>query len=139
MFFFFWLMFAAVVGVFAANRGRSGFGWFLLSLVISPLLGFLFVAVSKNLKEAASVASSSQGVPGPDTHVRCSACAEWVLPMAAVCKHCGANLVPDPDFDQRKAAAAQAISAEDNRNLVAGVSTVAIVIAVVALIAKCSG
>ncbi len=45
-----WFAFSVAAGIFAANyRNRSGFGWFLLSLVISPLLGFVFAAVSKTL------------------------------------------------------------------------------------------
>jgi hypothetical protein len=34
---------AIVVGVAANTRGRSGFGWFLLALVISPLIAGLLV------------------------------------------------------------------------------------------------
>jgi hypothetical protein len=33
-----WIAFAVVVGVVASMRGRVGFGWFLLALVISPLI-----------------------------------------------------------------------------------------------------
>lgn len=50
--FFLWIVLSIAAGVFASNhRNRSGFGWFLLSLLISPLLGFVFVAVSKKLPE----------------------------------------------------------------------------------------
>ena len=40
---FFWFGFAIIVGVAANTRGRSGFGWFLLALIISPLLAGLLV------------------------------------------------------------------------------------------------
>src|SRR5262245_61220731 len=42
-----WLVVAIIVGVAAAKRcNRSGFGWFLLSVVISPLLaGLLLIAL----------------------------------------------------------------------------------------------
>jgi phosphotransferase system glucose/maltose/N-acetylglucosamine-specific IIC component len=33
-----WLFFAIMIGAAASSRGRSGFGWFLLAAVISPLL-----------------------------------------------------------------------------------------------------
>jgi hypothetical protein len=36
---------AIVIGVAASYRGRSGFGWFLLSLVISPILTGLLLFV----------------------------------------------------------------------------------------------
>jgi ribosomal protein S27E len=82
---FFWIIFAIAVGVWASNRGRSGFGWFLLSLVITPLLGFIFVAVSRDL--------SPEGIQTNDaTRVKCPACAELVMPDAIKCKHCGETL-----------------------------------------------
>jgi hypothetical protein len=45
-----WLVFAVVVGVAADHRGRSGFGWFLLSVFISPLLAVLFLIALPNLR-----------------------------------------------------------------------------------------
>ena len=48
---FFWIAFCLAVGMFADNRGRSGIGWFFFSLFLSPLLGFIFVAVNSNVKE----------------------------------------------------------------------------------------
>lgn len=49
-----WLFLAAIVGVFASQRrNRSGFGWFVLSLLISPVLAFLLAAAMKaNTKPA---------------------------------------------------------------------------------------
>ncbi len=38
-----WLGLAMIVGVAANTRGRSGIGWFFLSIVISPLLAGLLV------------------------------------------------------------------------------------------------
>jgi hypothetical protein len=49
--FVFWLAFSVIVGVFASQRrNRSGFGWFVLALLISPVLAFLLCAA---MKEAA--------------------------------------------------------------------------------------
>lgn len=46
--FFFWVMLSIAVGVFHKNyRNGSFITFFLLSLVISPILGFVFSAVSK--------------------------------------------------------------------------------------------
>jgi hypothetical protein len=47
--FLFWILFSIAVGILASNRGRSGIAWFFLSLLISPLLGLIFVLVTKNL------------------------------------------------------------------------------------------
>jgi hypothetical protein len=41
----FWFVVSLLVAVFASSRNRSGFGWFLLSLIISPLITFLFLAI----------------------------------------------------------------------------------------------
>ncbi|MCG7328031.1 hypothetical protein [Achromobacter sp. ACRQX] len=84
---FFWLLFALVVGIVASGRGRSGFGWFILACLISPLLAGIFLLVSANLATKAER-------PNPSTHVKCPDCAELVLAEAKVCKHCGCKLVP---------------------------------------------
>ncbi len=44
-----WLMLALLVGLLANSRGRSGFGYFLLSTVLSPLLGVIILLVVPNL------------------------------------------------------------------------------------------
>jgi hypothetical protein len=49
---FAWIAFAVVVGVAASTRGRVGYGWFLLSLVISPLIvGPLVLALPRQYAE----------------------------------------------------------------------------------------
>ena len=84
-----WLIFAIVVGVGADSRGRSGIGWFFLSVLISPLLAFVLLVLLPSLKSAGGA-----GAPTPETHVKCPDCRELVLKDARVCKHCGCRLVP---------------------------------------------
>lgn len=100
-----WLLFSVAVGAFASGRGRSGFGWFALSALISPLLGFLFCAIAADLK------NPGHGGKLPATHVKCTACAEPVLREATKCKHCGSAITPQPvDITaSRKTAAKQEI------------------------------
>ena len=38
-----WLLFSGIVGVAANARGRTGIGWFLLSVIVSPLLALILV------------------------------------------------------------------------------------------------
>jgi hypothetical protein len=38
-----WLLFSGIVGVAAKARGRTGIGWFLISLIISPLFALILV------------------------------------------------------------------------------------------------
>jgi hypothetical protein len=45
-----WFIFAVIVGVAASSRGRSGFGFFILSLVFSPLIGIILVMAMPNVK-----------------------------------------------------------------------------------------
>jgi hypothetical protein len=44
-FFIAWIVVAIIVGVVANSRGRSGFGWFVLAVVVSPVIAFLLVIV----------------------------------------------------------------------------------------------
>lgn len=44
-----WCVMAVLVGIAADRRGRSGLGWSLLSLLISPLLAILFLLVMRNI------------------------------------------------------------------------------------------
>jgi hypothetical protein len=38
-----WVFFSAIVAVAAKARGRTGVGWFLLSIIISPLFALILV------------------------------------------------------------------------------------------------
>lgn len=85
--FIFWLLLSGGVGAVASARGRSGVGWFFISAIISPILGFVLAVILPNRK--------MQGVqPSPETHVKCPDCRELVLNDARKCKHCGCSLVP---------------------------------------------
>ena len=90
-----WIVASLAVGIFAGGRGRGSGTWFVISLLLSPLLGFLLCAASKDLKAEAEK-------PSDLTHVRCPACAEWVRPEASVCKHCGAARTPDHGYAARQ-------------------------------------
>lgn len=70
-----------------------------MACVISPILAGVFLAVTKNLEKAKPAIE----VPTDATHVRCGSRAEFVLPEAVKCKHCGAALTPDHQFRQRTA------------------------------------
>jgi hypothetical protein len=86
---FFYILLSIAVGILASNRGRSGFLWFVLSIFLTPLVGFIFALVSKNLAD-----DSQNDEPDFSTHVRCPDCRELVLKGARKCKHCGCILVP---------------------------------------------
>ena len=118
---FIWFVFAIAVGIWASNRGRSGFGWFLLAVVISPLLAGILLAVTKNRAGSDTIST----LPSERTHVRCPQCAEFVLPEAKKCKHCGAELNADETLRQRVAENAKRQTSEDLKNLLIGIAFIA--------------
>jgi hypothetical protein len=77
-----WAVFAIVVGIGAKAKGRSGFGWFLLALLISPLVAGLIILGSSNLAEE-EVAEQVRG-----NSKTCPRCAESVKLAANVCRYC---------------------------------------------------
>lgn len=85
-----WIVFAIVVGVAASGRGRSGFAWFLLAVVFSPLLMAVLLALLPKLING----SSAEELAAADARqrVKCPECAELILREAKVCKHCGARV-----------------------------------------------
>lgn len=85
--FVFWILLSIIVGVAASSRGRSGFGWFLLSLFLTPVLMLILVLVLPRR-------GLSADAPSPDTHIKCPDCAELIKKEARVCKHCGCRLAP---------------------------------------------
>jgi hypothetical protein len=87
---------SVAIGIWASNRGRNGLGWFGLSLILSPLLACVFLAVTKNLSHKNSNSNLNE------VYVRCSKCAEFVLPQANICNHCGSNLGPNFNYLENK-------------------------------------
>lgn len=44
-----WFFLSVAVGLYATNhRNRSGLGWFLIAVLISPLIAFILLLVMKN-------------------------------------------------------------------------------------------
>ena len=85
---FFWFAFSMLAGWIAEQKGRSGVGFFFLSIILTPLIGLIAAAViSKNEAALADVALRDGKMR------RCPDCAELVLIEAIKCKHCGSPLL----------------------------------------------
>lgn len=81
------------IGLLASSRGRSGFGWFILSLVISPIITLILILLMDDLSELKS-SRYLDDIPNPDTHIRCPDCRELVRNEAKKCRFCGVSLIP---------------------------------------------
>lgn len=47
---FMWLAVSVMVGALAAGKGRSGIGYFFLSIFLSPIVGLIAVAIAGEKK-----------------------------------------------------------------------------------------
>jgi hypothetical protein len=63
-----WLVLAVVVGVAANSRGRNGFGWFVLGIVISPLIAGLLLAILPDLRTRALLEKMTGAVDDEALH-----------------------------------------------------------------------
>lgn len=70
-----WVGFAIAVGVLASNKDRSGIGWFLLAVLVSPLIAAIVLLIA-----------------GEGRAHRCPFCAEKIKKDARLCPHCRSDL-----------------------------------------------
>ncbi len=128
-----WVLFAGAVGLLAKQRGRGPLAWTLIAVVISPLLGFAVLMMSKDLALAEALDTVTHDMDL--THVKCPHCAEYVLPEANVCPYCRGKLVPNPEFVKQrlaeKLAEEEELQAGRQYNFIIGVGIV-IAISIVA-------
>lgn len=90
-----WLALSVVAGIVAGAKGRNGFGYFVLSLLLSPLIGLILAAALPRLNAPAPVVISPPA-PDPRRTRPCPECAEPILREARKCKHCGSSVTPEP-------------------------------------------
>lgn len=92
--FLLWIGASIVVAIGASNRGRGGFGWFLLSMIFSPLLTLVALLLLPKIDPDAPVLADDPS-DSEATHRRCPDCREIVRRDARKCKHCGSALEPE--------------------------------------------
>jgi hypothetical protein len=56
-----WLVFAILVGIAASSRGRSGFRWFCLAVLLSPLITIFVLLVLPDLQVRDMLAELRRG------------------------------------------------------------------------------
>ena len=78
-----WVIVSLIVAVVANGKGRSGVGFFFLSLITSPIIALIILLVVGEGPGPLAANSSAR---------KCPYCAELVKKEAIVCKHCGKDL-----------------------------------------------
>jgi hypothetical protein len=78
----FWVLVSGGIGYLASQRGRSWFGYTAVSLVLSPILGYVILVMTTS---------------GEAGRVKCPACAELIRPDASVCRFCRAEIRHNSD------------------------------------------
>lgn len=86
-FFVAWLWLSWLIAIYASEKGRNGFGFFLLSLFFSPLAGVLVAILAGENKQKIESAMIYEGILKP-----CSYCLEPVKKTATKCRHCGSEI-----------------------------------------------
>lgn len=100
-----WIGGSIIVAFIAMARGRTGLGFFLLSLLISPLIAFIAVLVAKNGDQIDQEEARTHGTAG--AYRKCPSCAEAVRREAIKCRFCGVELTPEPTDAEYMAAKAK--------------------------------
>lgn len=111
-FFLAWIVLAPLVGLFASSRGRSGLGYFLLALLLSPLLAFIVLLVTKDLNQVAQEEAARRAEAEKREHLRhevhernfperVSSLADALMKLA---KLRDAGVLTDQEFQAQKAA-----------------------------------
>ena len=83
---FIWLILSALVGLWNYNRGNSFWLGFFGSALISPLIGFILVALTRKNPENIEKRRVTSGEVK-----KCSQCAEIIKIDAKKCRFCGAG------------------------------------------------
>jgi hypothetical protein len=90
MFIIVWIGLGIVGAMISNNKGNSGFGGFILGVLLGPI-GLLIAFFSSDNDQAKREKTGHTK--------KCPFCAEYVKFDAIICKHCGRSFTIDSDFN----------------------------------------
>jgi ribosomal protein L37E len=85
-----WLALCAIPAWVASQKGRSAFGFFLLALCLSPIVGISVALIIGPLNSGPAPVLGERGYQAPPGHL-CGSCGKHLSPVwKDKCAHCGA-------------------------------------------------
>jgi hypothetical protein len=92
-----WILFGVSAALVASQKGRSGFLWFLLGVILGPF-GLLFAILIKN--QVLPIAEKTPQLPTGEFSLdhetkKCHQCAETIKLEAYKCRFCGEQFDPE--------------------------------------------
>ena len=90
----FWIVFSLAVATIARAKNRSGFIWFFISFLCSPLIAIICVNCLPTIIKEGATQTSHSSIPQVMTALLrdCPECAEVIKSAAKKCKHCGSKV-----------------------------------------------
>lgn len=79
--FLLFLILCVLVAVYASSKGRSGIGFFLLSFLLSPLIGLIIALIVTDIKKVNKIEKVK----------KCPACKSDISYDATKCKYCASD------------------------------------------------
>lgn len=85
-----WISLSIATGIYSGRKGRSGLAFFLISLILSPLVGFIFAYIARP-----NNSYIEQDMIKKRGYKKCAACAELIKKEASVCRYCTIDFEPE--------------------------------------------